>query len=70
MNEIRGLGLDIRLHRPMDVGFEGATPSTLDFGAPIQDAIIGGFGGGDDAAILEEEFITDAVVDETSADDD
>jgi DNA-directed RNA polymerase subunit beta len=33
MNEIRGLGLDIRLHRPDDMGFgDGATPA-LDFGA-------------------------------------
>jgi DNA-directed RNA polymerase subunit beta len=33
MNEIRGLGLDIRLHRPEDMSFDAA-PSTLDFGAP------------------------------------
>ncbi len=40
MNEIRGLGLDIRLHRPMDVGFgedgaeggEAAAGGALDFG--------------------------------------
>ena len=29
LNEIRGLGLDIRLHRPMDVGFGGE--ADLDF---------------------------------------
>ncbi len=33
MNEIRGLGLDIRLHRPEDMAF-GDSPATLDFGAP------------------------------------
>jgi DNA-directed RNA polymerase subunit beta len=33
MNEIRGLGLDIRLHRPEDMSFDSA-PATLDFGAP------------------------------------
>ena len=32
MNEIRGLGLDIRLHRPEDMSFDAA-PSTLDFGS-------------------------------------
>ncbi|TVR45566.1 MAG: DNA-directed RNA polymerase subunit beta [Planctomycetota bacterium] len=32
LNEIRGLGLDIRLHRPMDVGF-GSETGSLDFGA-------------------------------------
>ena len=31
MNEIRGLGLDIRLHRPEDMSFDAA-PATLDFG--------------------------------------
>ena len=31
MNEIRGLGLDIRLHRPEDMSFDSA-PATLDFG--------------------------------------
>jgi len=35
MNEIRGLGLDIRLHRPEDMSFDAA-PSTLDFGAPAK----------------------------------
>jgi len=34
MNEIRGLALDIRLHRPMDMSFDTA-PSSLDFGAPV-----------------------------------
>ncbi|GDY14121.1 DNA-directed RNA polymerase subunit beta [Planctomycetota bacterium] len=33
MNEIRGLGLDIRLHRPEDMAFGDNPPSTLDFGA-------------------------------------
>jgi DNA-directed RNA polymerase subunit beta len=37
MNEIRGLGLDIRLHRPEDMSFDAA-PATLDFGAPAKDA--------------------------------
>jgi DNA-directed RNA polymerase subunit beta len=36
LNEIRGLGLDIRLHRPMDVGF-GGEAGTLDFGAESED---------------------------------
>ncbi|MBA3708333.1 MAG: DNA-directed RNA polymerase subunit beta, partial [Planctomycetes bacterium] len=35
MNEIRGLGLDIRLHRPEDMSFDAA-PATLDFGAPAK----------------------------------
>ncbi|HYE08354.1 MAG TPA: DNA-directed RNA polymerase subunit beta [Planctomycetota bacterium] len=35
MNEIRGLGLDIRLHRPMDMSFDGEAPATLDFGAGV-----------------------------------
>nr|MBA3937688.1 DNA-directed RNA polymerase subunit beta [Planctomycetota bacterium] len=35
MNEIRGLGLDIRLHRPEDMSFDAA-PATLDFGAPAR----------------------------------
>jgi len=33
MNEIRGLGLDIRLHRPMDMSFDEGGAETLDFGA-------------------------------------
>jgi hypothetical protein len=33
MNEIRGLGLDIRLHRPEDMSFDSA-PATLDFAIP------------------------------------
>lgn len=37
MNEIRGLGLDIRLHRPEDMSFDAA-PATLDFGAPAKDS--------------------------------
>jgi hypothetical protein len=37
MNEIRGLGLDIRLHRPEDMSF-GEAASTLDFGAPSKPA--------------------------------
>jgi hypothetical protein len=37
MNEIRGLGLDIRLHRPEDMSFDAA-PATLDFGAPAKTA--------------------------------
>ncbi len=36
MNEIRGLGLDIRLHRPEDMSFDAA-PATLDFGAPAKE---------------------------------
>ena len=36
LNEIRGLGLDIRLHRPMDMGF-GGEAGTLDFGAESED---------------------------------
>ncbi|MDA3959582.1 MAG: DNA-directed RNA polymerase subunit beta [Planctomycetota bacterium] len=37
MNEIRGLGLDIRLHRPHDMVFEGeaTAAATLDFGADL-----------------------------------
>ena len=62
MNEIRGLGLDIRLHRPMDVGFEGAAPATLDFGAPLRDAVMG-----DDSAVLEEELVADAGDEEEAA---
>jgi DNA-directed RNA polymerase subunit beta len=38
MNEIRGLGLDIRLHRPEDMSFDAA-PATLDFGAPADAAV-------------------------------
>ncbi len=40
MNEIRGLGLDIRLHRPMDMGFDDA-PAALDFGAAMGESEIG-----------------------------
>ena len=40
MNEIRGLGLDIRLHRPMDMGFEDS-PAALDFGTAMGDTEIG-----------------------------
>ncbi len=38
MNEIRGLGLDIRLHRPEDMSFDAA-PATLDFGAPAKETV-------------------------------
>jgi DNA-directed RNA polymerase subunit beta len=46
MNEIRGLGLDIRLHRPHDMVFEGeaTAAATLDFGADLgskQETVIG-----------------------------
>jgi len=39
MNEIRGLGLDIRLHRPEDMSFDAA-PATLDFGAPVKERTV------------------------------
>ena len=62
LNEIRGLGLDIRLHRPMDMGFEGedgeAGAATLDFGGDFgaEDQVIG------EAA--EEEVIADTVIED------
>ena len=51
MNEIRGLGLDIRLHRPEDMSFDAA-PATLDFGGMAKD--------GDGP---EQDFIADAPAD-------
>jgi len=51
MNEIRGLGLDIRLHRPEDMSFDAA-PATLDFGGMAKD------GDGPD-----QDFIADAPAD-------
>ncbi len=54
MNEIRGLGLDIRLHRPEDMSFDTA-PATLDFGlAPAKPG---------DEATLDQEFIADVPAD-------
>jgi DNA-directed RNA polymerase subunit beta len=54
MNEIRGLGLDIRLHRPTDVGFGDETVD--DSGA----LAFAGFGGGGDT----ETVIEDTVIEE------
>jgi len=52
MNEIRGLGLDIRLHRPEDMSFDTA-PATLDFGTPAKGEDIG----------FEQELVADAPAD-------
>jgi DNA-directed RNA polymerase subunit beta len=49
MNEIRGLGLDIRLHRPEDMSFDAA-PATLDFGAPVKDKVV-------EEVVLEQELV-------------
>jgi DNA-directed RNA polymerase subunit beta len=55
MNEIRGLGLDIRLHRPTDVGFGeeliGGEEAVLDFG---------GFG----EPVLADTLVEDTVIEE------
>ena len=66
MNEIRGLGLDIRLHRPMDMSFDGA-PSSLDFGAPIAhpQPILPGA----DAALPDMEFVAEPAEDKGGDDD-
>ena len=42
MNEIRGLGLDIRLHRPDDMGFGEEGEASLDFGATEDEPVFGG----------------------------
>ncbi len=55
MNEIRGLGLDIRLHRPEDMSFDAA-PATLDFGAPAKTGDV----------TLDQEFIAEPSADGTS----
>src|SRR5688572_31416623 len=56
MNEIRGLGLDIRLHRPMDMSFEDA-PSTLDFGSPVPVRTPAGAPQGEDTTVPDMEFV-------------
>jgi DNA-directed RNA polymerase subunit beta len=52
MNEIRGLGLDIRLHRPEDMSFDAA-PATLDFGAPVAPKEV-------EEVVLDQEFVAEA----------
>jgi DNA-directed RNA polymerase subunit beta len=60
MNEIRGLGLDIRLHRPEDMSFDTA-PATLDFGTP---------GKASDQASLDIEFVSKSEPADKGAKDD
>jgi DNA-directed RNA polymerase subunit beta len=65
LNEIRGLGLDIRLHRPMDMSFDEAGGDALDFGAE---------GGGElsfgaPEAGADEPLFGDAPVEETVIDE-
>ena len=50
MNEIRGLCLDIRLHRPEDMSFD-TEAQTLDFGVPAK---------GGEEVVLEQELIAEA----------
>jgi DNA-directed RNA polymerase subunit beta len=67
MNEIRGLGLDIRLHRPMDMSFDGA-PSSLDFGAPVVHHPVPTLPGAD-AALPDMEFVAEPAEDKGGDDD-
>ena len=60
MNEIRGLGLDIRLHRPEDMSFDSA-PATLDFGTS---------GKASDQAPLDIEFVPKSEPADKGAKDD
>jgi len=66
MNEIRGLGLDIRLHRPNDMVFgEGDGPASLDFGASLgegSETVIGDAPIGE--GLLGNQVITDQVIEE------
>jgi len=66
MNEIRGLGLDIRLHRPMDMSFDNS-PSSLDFGAPLHTPPVS-LPSADDAT-LDQEFVADAGDNKGGGDD-
>ncbi len=56
LNEIRGLGLDIRLHRPIEGGEGMADSEALDFGLEMGDAI--------EETVIGEETIAETVIEE------
>jgi DNA-directed RNA polymerase subunit beta len=58
MNEIRGLCLDIRLHRPEDMSFD-AEAKPLEFGAPAKPG---------DEAVPEQEFVAEAPAPDAGGD--